>query len=154
MRILASLFLTLALAGCAQAQEPAVTEMPSAQVDAPQSETTADPMEAEGGETNEGNESAEPTNEATEEPTSEPNELCFRDSAEDQFSDKHVETKLMACQVIGMTKQAAIDYLEKASLTVRIASEDGESFALTQDYRDDRVNLDVLVGIVVGASAW
>ncbi|MEY2825733.1 MAG: hypothetical protein RLZZ122_97 [Actinomycetota bacterium] len=83
-----------------------------------------------------------------------PNELCFRDSAEDQFSDKHVETKLMACQVVGMTKQAAIDYLEKASLTLRIASEDGESFALTEDYRDDRVNLDVLVGIVVGASAW
>jgi hypothetical protein len=83
-----------------------------------------------------------------------PNELCFRDSAEDQFSDKHVETKLMACQVVGMSKQAAIEYLEKASLTVRIASEDGESFALTEDYRDDRVNLDVLVGIVVGASAW
>jgi hypothetical protein len=83
-----------------------------------------------------------------------PNELCFRDSAEDQFSEKHVETKLMACQVVGMTKQAAIDYLEKASLTVRIASEDGEFFALTEDYRDDRVNLDLLVGIVVGASAW
>jgi len=83
-----------------------------------------------------------------------PNELCFRDSASDQFSQKHVETKLMACQVVGMTKQAAIDYLEKASLTVRIASEDGESFALTEDYRDDRVNLDILVGIVVGASAW
>ncbi len=83
-----------------------------------------------------------------------PNELCFRDSAEDQFSDEHVETKLMACQVVGMTKQAAIDYLEKASLTVRIASEDGESFALTEDYPDDRVNLDVLVGFVVGASAW
>ncbi len=83
-----------------------------------------------------------------------PNELCFRDSAEDQFSEEHVETKLMACQVVGMTKQAAIEYLEKASLTVRIASEDGESFALTEDYRDDRVNLDVLVGIVVGASAW
>lgn len=83
-----------------------------------------------------------------------PNELCFRDSASDQFSQKHVETKLMACQVVGMTKQAAIDYLENASLTVRIASEDGESFALTEDYRDDRVNLDILVGIVVGASAW
>ncbi len=83
-----------------------------------------------------------------------PNELCFRDSATDQFSQRHVETKLMACQVVGMTKQAAIDYLEKASLTIRIASEDGESFALTEDYRDDRVNLDILVGIVVGASAW
>ena len=83
-----------------------------------------------------------------------PNELCFRDTTPDQFSQKHVETKLMACQVVGMTKQAAIDNLEKSSLTVRIASEDGESFALTEDYRDDRVNLDILVGIVVGASAW
>jgi hypothetical protein len=83
-----------------------------------------------------------------------PNELCFRDSAADRLSEKHVETKLMACQVVGMTKPAALSYLEEASLSVRIASEDGEFFALTEDYRDDRVNLDVLVGIVVGASAW
>ena len=83
-----------------------------------------------------------------------PNELCFKDTATDQFSELHVETKLKACQVVGMTKQAAIDYLEAADITVRIASEDGEGFALTEDYRDNRVNLDVLVGIVVGASAW
>lgn len=83
-----------------------------------------------------------------------PNELCFKDTATDQFSELHVETKLKACQVVGMTKQAAIDYLEAAAITVRIASEDGEGFALTEDYRDNRVNLDILVGIVVGASAW
>lgn len=83
-----------------------------------------------------------------------PNELCFRDTASDQFSEKHVETKLLACQVVGMTKQAAIDYLEGNNIAVRIAYEDGEYFALTEDYRDDRVNLEILVGIVVGASAW
>ncbi|CAB4566813.1 unannotated protein [freshwater metagenome] len=83
-----------------------------------------------------------------------PNELCFKDTATDQFSKLHVETKLKACQVVGMTKQAAIDYLEAAAITVRIASEDGEGFALTEDYSDSRVNLDILVGIVVGASAW
>jgi hypothetical protein len=83
-----------------------------------------------------------------------PNENCFRDSSPDQFSEKHVETKLLACQVVGMTRQAAIDYLESAGVSVRIASEDGESFALTEDYRDDRANLDILVGLVVGASAW
>ena len=83
-----------------------------------------------------------------------PNENCFRDTSPDQFSEKHVETKLLACQVVGMTKQAAIDYLEGAGVSVRIASEDGEGFALTEDYRDDRVNLDILVGLVVGASAW
>ncbi len=83
-----------------------------------------------------------------------PNELCFRDTASDQFSEKHVETKLFACQVVGMTKQAAFDYLKSKNVAVRIAFEDGEYFALTEDYRDDRVNLEILVGIVVGASAW
>ena len=83
-----------------------------------------------------------------------PNELCFRDTAPDQFSELHVETKLKACQVVGMTKQAAIDYLEGSDITVRIAFEDGEYFALTEDYRDNRVNLEILVGIVVSASAW
>lgn len=83
-----------------------------------------------------------------------PNELCFKDTSPEQFSELHVETKLKACQVVGMTKQAAVDYLESAGITVRIAYEDGEYFALTEDYRDNRVNLEILVGIVVGATAW
>lgn len=83
-----------------------------------------------------------------------PNELCFKDTSPEQFSDLHVETKLKACQVVGMTEQAAVDYLESAGITVRIAYEDGEYFALTEDYRDNRVNLEILVGIVVGATAW
>lgn len=83
-----------------------------------------------------------------------PNELCYRDTAADQFSEQHVETKLLACQVVGMTKQAALDYLESNDITVRIAFENGEYFMLTEDYRDNRVNLEILVGIVVGASAW
>ena len=83
-----------------------------------------------------------------------PNTHCYKDTSPDQFTEQHVETKVLACQVVGMTKQAAIDYLEAEGRTVRIASEDGESFALTEDYRDDRVNLDILVGLVVGANAW
>ena len=53
-----------------------------------------------------------------------------------------------------MTKQAALDYIQSNDLTVRIASEDGEYFALTEDMSDSRINLDILVGLVVGASAW
>ena len=83
-----------------------------------------------------------------------PNELCFKDTAPDHFTVRHVETKLLACQVVGMTKQAAIDYLEKQERVVRIAYEDGEYFALTEDYTDSRVNLEILVGLVVGATAW
>src|SRR5210317_885063 len=83
-----------------------------------------------------------------------PNVHCYEDTSPDQFTDLHVETKVLACQVVGMTKEAAVDFLESAGRTVRIASEDGEYFALTEDYRDDRVNLDLLVGLVVGANAW
>lgn len=83
-----------------------------------------------------------------------PNAMCFKDTSPDQFTEKHIETKLKACQVVGMTKQAALDFLEKDGITVRIAYEDGEYFALTEDYRDDRVNLEILVGLIVGASAW
>jgi len=53
-----------------------------------------------------------------------------------------------------MTKDAAISYAEAEGLVVRIASEDGESFALTEDYTDSRLNLEILIGLVVGVSAW
>ena len=83
-----------------------------------------------------------------------PNVHCYEDTTPDQFTEKHIETKVLACQVVGMTEQAAADFLESKGRTVRIASDDGEYFALTEDYRDDRVNLDLLVGLVVGANAW
>ena len=83
-----------------------------------------------------------------------PNVHCYEDTPPDQFTEKHIETKVLACQVVGMTEQAAVDFLESKGRTVRIASDDGEYFALTEDYRDDRVNLDLLVGLVVGANAW
>ena len=83
-----------------------------------------------------------------------PNVHCYEDTSPDQFTELHIETKVLACQVVGMTKEAAVDFLESEGRTVRIASEDGEYFALTEDYRDDRVNLDLLVGLVVGANAW
>lgn len=87
-------------------------------------------------------------------PRSAPAPYCFEDQAPDQFSEKHAATKIVACQVMGMTKAEAIAYIEAADLSYRIASEDGESFALTEDYTDSRINLDVLVGLVVGAAAW
>lgn len=88
------------------------------------------------------------------EPRSTPNALCFKDTLPDQFSEKHVETKLIACQVVGMTKPEAINYIEAADLVYRIAYEDGESFALTEDYTDSRINLEIVAGLVVGATAW
>jgi hypothetical protein len=53
-----------------------------------------------------------------------------------------------------MTKAEAISYIESKEVSYRIASEDGESFMLTEDYSDSRINLEILIGIVVGATAW
>jgi len=83
-----------------------------------------------------------------------PAPYCFEDPNPDQFTPKHVETKVIACQVMGMTKNAAISFIEAEGLTWRIASEDGEGFALTEDYSDSRINLDLILGLVVGANAW
>ena len=83
-----------------------------------------------------------------------PAPYCFEDPSPDQFTEQHVQTKVIACQVMGMTKDAAISFIEAEGRSFRVASEDGESFALTEDYRDDRINLDLILGLVVGASAW
>ncbi len=87
-------------------------------------------------------------------PRAEPAPYCFEDQNPEQFSEKHVATKVVACQVLGMTKAEAISYIESKELSYRIASEDGESFMLTEDYSDSRINLEILIGIVVGATAW
>lgn len=83
-----------------------------------------------------------------------PAEYCYEDPNPEQFSEQHLKTKVIACQVMGMTKDAAISFIESEGRSWRIASEDGEYFALTEDYRDDRINLDLVLGLVVGASAW
>ena len=83
-----------------------------------------------------------------------PAPYCFEDPSPDQFTQRHVETKVIACQVMGMTKDAAISFIEAEGRDWRIASEDGEFFALTEDYTDGRINLDLVLGLVVGASAW
>ena len=83
-----------------------------------------------------------------------PAPYCFEDPAPDQFSENHIQTKVIACQVMGMTKAEAISFIEAEGRSWRIASEDGEFFALTEDYREDRINLDLVLGLVVGASAW
>ena len=83
-----------------------------------------------------------------------PAPYCFEDPSPDRFTEAHVKTKVVACQVMGMTKDAAVELIELNGISWRIASEDGEFFALTEDYSDSRINLDLVLGLVVGASAW
>lgn len=54
--------------------------------------------------------------------------------------------------VIGMEKQAAIDFCKTQGVKVRVRSEDGKSFIGTADYRMDRINLHIENGKVVKAN--
>ena len=81
-----------------------------------------------------------------------PNENCYLDpNAEDET---HAQTRLVACEITGMTEQAGIDYAESRDITVRIAARDGEFFALTEDYRFDRINIQLQLGVITVADAW
>lgn len=61
-------------------------------------------------------------------------------------------TKDMAKKVIGMHEKDAITAIEGIGDSYRIARRDDESFALTMDYRPDRINLEIDNDIVTAAN--
>ena len=63
-----------------------------------------------------------------------------------------VITNAQAATLVGMKKNIAISCVESLSGTYRIAQEDGQDFALTKDYRVDRVNLYLENGQVIKAT--
>ena len=58
----------------------------------------------------------------------------------------------VADTVLGMSEAEATKTAEAKGLTVRVGSRDGEDFALTEDYRTDRVTLTVVAGIVTAVT--
>jgi len=63
-----------------------------------------------------------------------------------------VITNAQAATLVGMKKNIAISCVESLSGTYRIAQEDGQDFALTKDFRVDRVNLYLENGQVIKAT--
>ena len=51
-----------------------------------------------------------------------------------------------------MSESDAATAAEERGLTLRVVARDGEYFAVTKDYRTDRVNLVIDNGVVVGAN--
>jgi hypothetical protein len=58
----------------------------------------------------------------------------------------------LVVKVIGTAVAEAIESIDSNGFVSRIASEDGQSLALTCDYQDNRLALDVVAGKVVKAS--
>ena len=62
-----------------------------------------------------------------------------------------METDRFGKELIGMAESEAIQCVEDAGLTWRVYEQDGEQFALTMDYRAERVNVKIETGIVTDA---
>lgn len=82
--------------------------------------------------------------------------VSFRDSesvlVEPEMMDAvAAETERFGKELIGMAEGEALQCVEDAGLTWRIYEKDGEQFALTMDYRVERVNLKLDDGIVTDA---
>ena len=61
------------------------------------------------------------------------------------------ETTAMATKVIGMTEKDAVAAIESIGDTSRVGRRDKETFALTMDYRTDRITLEIDNGKVTSA---
>lgn len=51
----------------------------------------------------------------------------------------------------GLSEEVAKEHAQEDGYAVRITSRDGHHFIVTRDYREDRVNFDVVDGLVISA---
>lgn len=59
---------------------------------------------------------------------------------------------VLASKLIGSKLEEAIETIKAMNAEYRIASEDGINYMLTEDYRFDRINLDVEDGVIIRAT--
>lgn len=55
---------------------------------------------------------------------------------------------------VGLDQAAAEELAAAEGLVVREVGRDGECFIVTEDHRDDRINLEYADGVVVGAAIY
>jgi hypothetical protein len=72
------------------------------------------------------------------------------DPVVEEIADLPIDGGIAA--LVGMTEDEAISVIEEQGWTSRISARDGEYFALTMDLRADRVNLEIVDGVVTVAT--
>ncbi|MFP3915165.1 MAG: PASTA domain-containing protein [Actinomycetota bacterium] len=64
------------------------------------------------------------------------------------------ESAEAAPDFVGLTEEDARDLAAERGLDVRVVGRDGECLAVTMDLRQDRVNLELIEDVVVGAAIY
>ena len=86
-----------------------------------------------------------PTQEQTPMPSEPPQDQT---DWEQQWQEAIAKTRDFGATLIGMNITEAEQRAQTAGFTLRIVERDGESFAITMDYRTDRVNVKVTKDII------
>jgi hypothetical protein len=63
-------------------------------------------------------------------------------------------TETPAPEYLGLDEAQAAELAEEQGLVMREVGRDGECLAITMDLRDDRINVEYVDGIVVGAATF
>ena len=63
-------------------------------------------------------------------------------------------TETPAPEYLGLDENEAAELAEEQGLVLREVGRDGECLAITMDLRDDRINVEYVDGIVVGAATF
>jgi hypothetical protein len=63
-------------------------------------------------------------------------------------------TETPAPEYLGLDEEEAAELAEEQGLELREVGRDGECLAITMDLRDDRINVEFVDGIVVGAATF
>jgi hypothetical protein len=86
--------------------------------------------------------------------TNNPNpDASYEVPTEEEMQEQVARTEAFAATTIGMTESDAVEAIEEAGLIARVVAEDGEYFAVTEDYVTTRVNLVLVGGVVTEATA-
>jgi hypothetical protein len=80
-------------------------------------------------------------------------DASFEVPTEEEMQEQVARTEAFAATTIGMTEGDAVEAIEEAGLIARVVAEDGEYFAVTEDYVTTRVNLVLVGGVVTEATA-
>ena len=64
------------------------------------------------------------------------------------------EVDEVGAEFVGLSEEAALDLADERGLTPREVGRDGECFPVTMDLREDRINLEFIDDVVVGAAVY